>query len=211
MDYVYRIAISCIAVILFYVFVSNNIFDLRNRLIGQFWSVLTAHESHEQESINVFEALSLDNGIGRSFILEFVRINVKSFPTFIFTPHPINYGVKFSRGLNNGMWNIYTTFDNLLIVAGSFINYIIVFPLMFKYIHKLKQVRIEYTLTVLFMILVYSVFQLGITDVRIKYTFLIFLLFGLKHANLQCIEIKSDAKYFAFAVVLFLTISLGKQ
>lgn len=188
---------------------STNTFDLQSRLLSAFVSVVNFHEGYDEErEVALKEVLRRETSVG-SFVLGYLGRVIQGLAVFLFTPHPVNYGIKFQTEEVNGMWNIYTTFDNTLIVLGAALNYIIVFPLMIKLFHKFYLIDRAVLLTAIFMVATYSIFQLGIVDPRIKYSFLFFVLFGMKMSSLASLAVKKDAKYFVGSTILFIGVMLG--
>jgi hypothetical protein len=188
---------------------SSNAFNIQTRLLSAFLSVVTFHEGYNEEREAALTEVVEGDASGGGFIFSYFGRVIQGFAVFLFTPHPINYGTKFLDEEIHGMWNIYTNFDNTLIVLGSIVNYLIVFPLMIKFFHKINTIDRTISYVVIFFVITYSIFQLGITDPRIKYSFLIFVLLGIKMSPFGLLEIKKDGKYFLGSTILFIGIMLG--
>lgn len=209
MGRVKKVVIIGAAAILSLYLLSTNTFNVQSRLLSAFASVVSFHEGYDEERDAVLkEVVQGDASVG-GFVLAYLGKVMQGFAVFLFTPHPVNYGIKFQAEEVRGMWNIYTTFDNTLIVLGSILNYLIVFPLVLKFFHKMNVINRAVGLAAIFMVVTYSIFQLGITDPRIKYSFIFFVLFGIKMSSLGVLEVRKDAKYFFGSAILFLGIMLG--
>jgi hypothetical protein len=190
----------------FVVMVSGDVWGVQSKLLSAFMSVVSFHEGYDEEREAALREVMQGDASGLGFLSNYVGMVFKGFIVFLFTPHPINYAVKWFSEETKGMWVIYTTFDNLLIILGAVVNYVIVFPLVIKFLHKMRSVNISIAVTSLFMLVTYSIFQLGITDPRIKYSFIFFVLLGIKLGGLDKIELKKEFKYFLGAAILFLGI-----
>lgn len=191
--------------------ISSGAFGIRTKLISALFSALSYHEGYDADRDDVAGVLMQGDGVEAISLIEYIKSFIMGFPVFLFTPQPVNYGLKFLTEQKNGLWNIYTAFDNTLIVIGSIVNYLITFPLLLKFFHHIRSVRMDFVLITIYIIFVYSLLQLGITDVRIKYSFLFFLLFGLKLANLHRLSMMQDAKYFIGVFVIFFVVLAGAK
>lgn len=209
MGRVKRVAIIVAMVSLSLYLVSTNTFNLQSRLLSAFASVISFHEGYDEEREKVLKEVIQGNASAGEFVYGYFGKVLQGVAVFLFTPHPVNYGIKFLTEEVRGMWNIYTTFDNTLIVLGSVLNYLIIFPLVLKFFHKISVVNRAIALVAIFMVTTYSIFQLGITDLRIKYSFIFFVLFGIKMSSLGMIELRKDVKYFFGSAILFSGIMLG--
>lgn len=204
-----KFTVLSIAILLFGIVISSDALGIRTRLLSAVFSAYSFHEGYDAEREDVLHEMMQGGMAEGSLLIEYAKRILMGIPVFLFTPQPINYGLKFLAEQQNGVWNIYTTFDNVLIVMGSIVNYMIAFPLLLKFFHHVRLIRIDFALTAIFMFLIYSVFQLGITDVRIKYSFLFFMLAGLKLADLHKLNFKQDAKYFIGIVAVFFVVLVG--
>lgn len=191
------------------ILVSGDVWGVQSRLLSAFMSVVFFHEGYDVEREAALHEVMQGDASRLGFLSNYMGMVFKGFIVFLFTPHPINYAVKWFAEEINGMWNIYTRFDNLLIVLGAVVNYCIVFPLVIKFLHKIKVVNISIAVTSLFMWIIYSIFQLGITDLRIKYSFIFFTLLGIKLGGLDKIKLKRDIGYFLGAATLFVAIGFA--
>jgi hypothetical protein len=206
-----KFTILSIAIISFGIVISSDALGIRSRLLSALFSTYSYHEGYDAEREDAVHDLMQGGEISGGLLFEYVKRILMGIPVFLFTPQPVNYGLKFLTEQKNGLWNIYTTFDNVLIVIGSIVNYLIAFPLLLKFFHHVRSIRIDFALTTIFMFLIYSVFQLGITDVRIKYSFLFFMLAGLKLTDLHKLNFKQDAKYFIGIVAIFFVVFVGAK
>lgn len=185
-----------------------NIFNLKAKIISAIFSVFTFHEGYDAEREQVAkEIIGGDSGgLGFDLLAQYLKRIFQGIPVFLFTPHPINYLLKFLAEQRKGIWNIYTNFDNIMIIIGSILNYLIVIPMFLKYMHNIKSIRIDLLIICIYMFLMYSLFQFGITDVRIKYTFIFFVLLGLKISKQQIINFKTEYKYVIPTMAIFIII-----
>lgn len=204
-----KFTVLSIAILSFGIVISSDALGIRTRLLSALFSTYSFHEEYDAEREDAVHEMMQGGVAEGSLLIKYAKRILMGIPVFLFTPQPINYGLKFLAEQQNGVWNIYTTFDNVLIVMGSIVNYMIAFPLLLKFFHHVRSIRIDFALTAIFMFLIYSVFQLGITDVRIKYSFLFFMLAGLKLADLHKINFKQDAKYFIGIVAIFFVVLVG--
>lgn len=131
-----------------------------------------------------------------------------SFPVFLFTPHPYNWSQKYIDGRDNGVYGIYTDIDNILIIIGSIINYIIFLPLLFKYVSNIRQINAKYIVVPLFIMIVYSVFLFGNADLRIRYTWIFFIVFGFYGSGLMLYKRRADIKYLLLSIAVLLAIPI---
>lgn len=200
-----------IAIVSFGIVISSDALGIRTKLLSALFSTYSFHEGYDAEREDALHEMMQGGGAEGGLLFEYAKRILMGIPVFLFTPQPINYGLKLLAEQQNGVWNIYTTVDNVLIVMGSIVNYLIAFPLLLKFFHHVRSIRIDFVLTAIFMFLIYSVFQLGITDVRIKYSFLFFMLAGLKLADLHKLNFKQDAKYFIGMVAVFFVVLVGAK
>lgn len=133
----------------------------------------------------------------------FIRL-LKAFPMFLLTPHPFVYLERYIEGRAEGVYNIYTDVDNVLIILGSLLNYFLVFPILFKFFHKIKTIPNNFKITVIFIILFYCIFQLGITDIRIRYTMMFFVFIGFKIADFDIRLNMRNLKYYIISLSIML-------
>jgi hypothetical protein len=136
-----------------------------------------------------------------------VRI-FKGFFVFLLTPHPFNYLVKYMQLSRNGIWGIYTDFDNILICIGSCLTYLVILPLFIKYVVNFRKIDIKYHLVNFFIIIMYTIYQLGITDTRIKYTLMFFLVISFHKSGLHFGFTRQDKGYFIASIALLIGLSL---
>lgn len=123
-------------------------------------------------------------------------------PVFLFTPHPYNWAHNYLEQRQGGVYGIYTDADSILILLGAVLNYLFIYPMMFKYAHCWRQVNIKYIVIPLFIMAFYSIFLMGNADMRIRYTYIIFLIFGFCKSGLTLYKNRKDLKY------LFLSLSV---
>lgn len=195
------VVMSAVAVTL--IVSTTDSFGIKTRLLSAVFSAMTVHEGVDPEREAVFADMLSGAALNGALLVEYLKRVAIGFPVFLFTPHPVDYALRAAAESHNGIWNIYTTFDNVLITVGAGINYLIVFPLLLKALHRASHVPPNFRLIVLFMLAVYAIFQLGITDVRIKYCFLFFVLAGLRLGGLHILMMRRDWPYFGGAAALF--------
>ena len=135
---------------------------------------------------------------------------LKGFLVFLFTPHPVNFFDRFMLEGRGGMYGIYTNLDVYLIIFGSIFNYLFIVPLLIKFLFNIRSSDASSLITVFYILIAYSILQLGITDPRIKYTFIFFLLAAIKNSSLQIVSRVEYMKYFFASVAVFFFVMLGR-
>lgn len=150
--------------------------------------------------------LQNDYSVG-SFLILFKRLLIATF-VYLFTPNPINFYSNWVQTMSvTGLSNIYTGFDNMLIVLGGWYNYIFVIPyLIFTLFHWKSLNRPLLLFTFLYAIL-YIVSFVGQTDIRNHNTFIFFFLATLMHSRHS---IKLGIKDYAMSLLLLIGISKTK-
>lgn len=186
-----------------------NAFDVQKKLYGAFFSALVYHGETDESSQEAMREVISGGGSGLGILVSYVGRVAQGFLVFLFTPHPVNYAELAFANSYHGMWKIYTTFDNVLVTLGSAFNYLIAFPLLIRFFHRIRHVSRYHAIIAVYILLIYSVFQLGITDPRIKYTFLFFVLAALKLSGEHLLSFRRDKKYFLIAVLVFFALMLG--
>jgi hypothetical protein len=144
--------------------------------------------------------------VGSDIASLFIRKIIYAIPVFLFTPHPYNWGVKYLDQRQDGLYGIYTDADNLLIIFGASFNYLFVYPLLLKYISNIHRIDAKYSVIPFFIIVIYSVFLLGNADIRIRYTFIFFLVFAFYGSGNTLYKTYSDIKYFLISIIALLLI-----
>lgn len=125
-------------------------------------------------------------------------------PVFLFTPHPYNWAQNYFEQRQGGVYGIYTDADSILVLLGAVLNYLFIYPMMFKYAHYWRQVNIKHIVIPPFIMAFYSIFLMGNADMRIRYTFIMFLIFGFYQSGLTLYKSRKDLKYlFLSLLVLF--------
>lgn len=113
-----------------------------------------------------------------SFLLSIIGLVAVGFVRFIFTPIFPNYFEKYYVNQPNDIFMMYTDIDMALVFVGVLLNVFVCIPLLFKVIYD--RVRGEplspFLCMSIFIVFMYSVFHLGGTDIRIRYSFIFFLL-----------------------------------
>lgn len=180
-----------------------NLFNAGTKIFSAMFSTFSTHEGLDEERDAIVSELMAGNGAGVGFWASTAKRLLIGVPVFLFTPNPINYTLKYIQENIYGVWGIYTTLDNILIIIGSVINYIIVYPIMIKTFFSIKNAQSDHLITAFIMFASYTVFQLGITDTRIKYTFLFFVLISIRnHTTELGISLATDKKYFLISLAL---------
>lgn len=114
----------------------------------------------------------------------FCKKFIMAFSVFLFTPNPLNHIVEWYRSMTEtGASNIYTGFDNLLILLGSIYYYVFVVPYIINAFYNYTKYNHQLLLfSVLFAVL-YSVSYLGQTDIRNHNTFIYFFLASILYSK----------------------------
>lgn len=186
-----------------------NFLDINTKMFSAIFSTISTHEGLDQERDAIVSELLAGNGANTDFWISSIKRILLGIPVFLFTPNPINYTIKYYQENIHGIWGIYTKIDNILIILGSIVNYAIIFPIMLKYFFRTQVASAAHAITAWIMLASYAIFQLGITDTRIKYTFLLFVLMSMRH-NCQNVglSLKDDKKYFLISLILLVGFTL---
>lgn len=158
---------------------------------------------------NVDELLT-DNISARNFGAKYVELMLRkslvAIPVFLFTPHPYNFAVNYFKYRDRGNYVIYTDFDCLLIVLGSVVNYLVVIPVVLKCLFSAYRIDLKFIVIPFSIAIVYSVFLFGNADMRIRYSFIYFLLVATMYSRLSIYRSNADVKYFALSMAVLLLI-----
>lgn len=119
-----------------------------------------------------------------SAITAFLKTIIPAFAVFILTPNPINFWNDWISNMSvTGASNIYTGFDNGLILLGSIYYYIFIIPyLIYCFFHINKFNKAIICFSILFAIL-YTISFLGQTDIRNHNTFIFFFLVSIMYSS----------------------------
>jgi len=199
--------ITLVSVVLFAFFaLFPNIDDLRIKFASSFLGNSIYFGSTTEEDISqMFDSVIYNQTFTTEFISLFFNKIAVAIPVFLFTPHPYNWMVKFLQLSDNGIYVIYTNVDMWLITFGAIFNYIYTIPLLFKFIHRFKYIDYGLALIPLYMASIYIVFLLGNADLRIRYTFIYFLVLVFYKSGLTLYKDRGDRKYFYISMLtLFL-------
>lgn len=129
-----------------------------------------------------------------------------SFPVFAFTPHPYNWITKYIEQRVSGTYGIYTDPDSVLVFLGSIVNYLLVYPMLFKLVVKYRSADKRLLIFPAYIAVVYSVFLFGNADIRIRYTFLLLVVFAFYRSGLTIYRSRADFKYFLLSGCILLAI-----
>jgi hypothetical protein len=196
-------------IIAFVIFLlQTNTFGVRAKITSVIFSVIAFHEGFDADRDEVAQDIARGGTIEYGALADYGKRVAMGVPVFLLTPHPINYWNRFTAEEHMGMWNIYTQFDNYLITAGAALHYIIMLPVLFIFFHKIRELKQDIVIVSVFIFLLYSILQLGITDVRIKYTFFFFVLYALKDSSVSVAHLcKTRLAYLFSSFVMFVFIS----
>ncbi|MEX8519829.1 MAG: hypothetical protein AB3X44_15055 [Leptothrix sp. (in: b-proteobacteria)] len=191
------------------IFVYINFSEITTKLFSAVFSTFSVHEGFDEERNSIVTDLIEGNGAGFGFWLSTVKRIGVGVPVFLFTPNPISYTIKYAKENINGIWGIYTELDNIIIIIGAVINYLFVYPILMREFVAAEKINKVYLFIAIFMGISYIIFQLGITDTRIKYTFLFFALLSIrgKKPRFGLNEIQ-NIKYLAASIALMIGLSL---
>lgn len=196
---------SAIIVVMFYF----NLFNINTKIFSAIFSTFSTHEGLDEERDEIVSELMEGNSADIGFWISTVKRLMIGAPVFLFTPNPINYTLKFYQEHTFGVWGIYTLVDNILIILGSIVNYTIIYPILLKTIFNIKKTQIEFAITAFIMFASYTIFQLGITDTRIKYTFLFFMLMSIRNKSTGLgVSVSNDKRYFIASMVLLVAFTI---
>lgn len=146
-----------------------------HRIVGQTISALDAIG----EDITDFLPLLNGEYSTNIFIPLFIRLIV-GLISMIFTPHPINYFMTWTHGMEDyGCYNIYTGIDNLLIFCGSIYTYIFVVPILFYLAFNWRKINYKICYFVISFVVLYVVAYIGTTDIRNRHLVFFFILSSL--------------------------------
>ena len=198
------IFISAIALIFLFIYKDTITYNITKYFMGNliFFQGENAVDNVEQLYSDNIDSKSINTDL-LNVVLSKVTISI---PVFLFTPHPYNWFNKYLEFRENGMYGIYTDFDNVLIIAGSLINYVMIYPLFFKFIVNIRKVNISFILITFFILVMYSVFLLGNADMRIRYTYIFFMVIGFHKSGLTLYKTRSDFNYLLASMIIFLSI-----
>lgn len=198
------IFISAIALIFLFIYKDTITYNFTKYFMGNliFFQGENAVDNVEQLYSDNIDSKSINTDL-LNVVLSKVTISI---PVFLFTPHPYNWFNKYLEFRENGMYGIYTDIDNVLIIAGSLINYVITYPLFFKFIVNIRKVNISFILITFFILVMYSVFLLGNADMRIRYTYIFFMVIGFHKSGLTLYKTRSDFNYLLASMIIFLSI-----
>jgi hypothetical protein len=105
--------------------------------------------------------------------------------SFVFTPHPVNFFSEWQTTMDiNGTTIIYTGLDNLLIVLGSIVNYLMVLPILVACAMNYKRLNQSLLLYISLYAIIYVTMFMGITDIRNRYPVIFLGLFMFQIAQL---------------------------
>jgi len=141
-----------------------------------------------------------------TFISFYYKEILVGFFVFLLTPHPANYFESFMRERINGLWGIYTDFDNILILLGSVLYYSFIIPLIIKSLHRGERFYEVFLIVVVYILVLYSLFHFGATDPRIKFVFWFYLLVGFKYGDLRIHLISRDYKYYFGSLIVLIVV-----
>lgn len=202
------LTVAVLVVLVAFVF-QFNFLDINTKIFSAIFSTISTHEGLDQERDEFVAELLAGNGATTDFWISSIKRILLGIPVFLFTPNPINYTIKYYQENIHGIWGIYTEIDNILIILGSIVNYAIIFPIMLKYFFSTKVASATHAITAWMMLASYAIFQLGITDTRIKYTFLLFVLMSMRHDCQNVgLSLKDDKKYFVISLILLVGFTL---
>ncbi|HMW54782.1 MAG TPA: hypothetical protein PLU50_08210 [Pseudobdellovibrionaceae bacterium] len=186
-----------------------NLFNINTKIFSAIFSTFSTHEGLDEERDEIVSELMEGNSADIGFWISTVKRLMIGAPVFLFTPNPINYTLKFYQEHTFGVWGIYTLVDNILIILGSIVNYTIIYPILLKTIFNIKKTQIEFAITAFIMFASYTIFQLGITDTRIKYTFLFFMLMSIRNKSTGLgVSVSNDKRYFIASMVLLVAFTI---
>ena len=198
------IFISVIALISLFIYKDTITYNFIKYFMG---NLIFFQGENAVDNVEQLYSDNIDSGSINTDLLNVVLSKVKiSIPVFLFTPHPYNWFNKYLEFRENGMYGIYTDIDNVLIIVGSLINYVIIFPLFFKFIVNIRKVNISFILITFFILVMYSAFLLGNADMRIRYTYIFFMVIGFHKSGLTLYKTRSDFIYLLASMIIFLSI-----
>lgn len=129
--------------------------------------------------------------------------------SFLFTPHPMNFISNWVQTMDStGMSGIYTGFDNLLIFAGSIVNYLLVCPILFACFIHYKHLNKPVLVYTLFFVILYVTMYIGVSDIRNRIHPLFMFLFMFATA---IPKIKVRWPHYLLSIGMFFAIFLLSQ
>lgn len=201
-----RFALVIASTILLLIVGYANFDEMRVKAVSGFLGNAVFFGVESQEDVDPLFYAAQTGSINTELKSMFVQKMATSFPVFLFTPHPYNWADKYSNFSKDGIYVIYTDADNWLIILGAVLNYLLVYPLLFKYLHNIREVNLKWVIAPLFIMLMYSIFLLGNADMRIRYTFIFFLVMGFYMSGLTLYKSRSDFKYLFLSLGVLFTI-----
>lgn len=181
------------------------LFIYRNYILFLVGSQILSSLSYIGEDVTTLLPL-LEGKISVSILIFLFKRMFIGFISFIFTPHPINYFLKWTSEMNSiGTYNIYTGFDNFLILIGSIYSYIFILPLTIVYFHKYRKQNKYLFIFILWYIIIYVIAYIGITDIRNRHLAFFFIIFALAESE---ISPRIPFKYIISVILIFCGISV---
>jgi hypothetical protein len=162
----------------------------------------------QQDVDEIRDAAIEGGGLGGDFQSLLIGKVIKAAPVFLFTPHPFNWGQKHLELSVGGVYGIYTDVDSVFIVLGAVVNYLVVYPMLIKLVVNFRRINLSLLLIPLSIMAFYVIFLLGNADMRIRYTFILFIVFCFTHSGLSLYRKVTDLKYLMVSLAIFLAIPL---
>lgn len=197
----YELLFICISFLVIFIFKD----EITRIFASSFLSVLN-HSGESNDSATELLSSGMEGvALNFSFFMGYAPRWGIAVVSFVFTPHPISFLIDSIKYSENQLYSIYTMFDVVLIVAGGLINYLIVFPLLFHAVSIRTQINGYYKIAFIYIVFMYSVFLLGVADIRIRYLIVIIVLAGLmykKDDEFSFSQVKPISYMLSFCVFL---------